>query len=113
VRFLIDMDLVDTARPVSPQDGVDLIRRLILPTLQICSEWQNDGRLLAGGPVGAAIHLVLILDADSVAELEELVESLPAWPLMRTTVSPLFTFEGRAQLLQRKLQHLQSRGVVA
>ena len=107
------MDLVDAARPATPQDGVVLIESYILPTLRRCAAWQENGRLLAGGPVSAAVHLVLILEAESVAELEELVESLPAWPVMRTTVSPLFTFEGRAQLLQRKLKHLQSRDIAA
>ena len=101
------MELVDSARPTAASDGIVLIEQYILPTLQRCATWQEEGRLVASGPVGAAIHLVLILDADSVEELEDLVENLPGWQLMRTSVSPLTTFEGRAQALQNKLKQLE------
>jgi hypothetical protein len=37
-----------------------------------------------------------------------LVESLPLWPLMETTVTPLTTFEGRIQAVQSKLKQLKS-----
>jgi hypothetical protein len=37
-----------------------------------------------------------------------LIESLPLWPLMETTVIPLTTFEGRIQAVQSKLKQLKS-----
>jgi hypothetical protein len=39
---------------------------------------------------------------------DALVESLPIWPLMETTVLPLTTFEGRIQAVQSKLKQLKS-----
>jgi len=37
-----------------------------------------------------------------------LIESLPVWPLMETTVIPLTSFEGRIQAVQSKLKQLKS-----
>ena len=108
MRYLIEMKLSDSARPKDPQDGILLIERYILPSLEICRKWQAEGKLLAGGPVSASIQLAIVLEVESVQELDALVESLPLWPLMETSVTPLATFEGRIQAVQSKLEQLKS-----
>ena len=108
MRYLIEMKLSSSARPKDPQDGVFLIERYILPSLEICRKWQAEGKLLAGGPVSASIQLAFVLEVGFVQELDALVESLPLWPLMETRVTPLTTFEGRIQAVQSKLKELKS-----
>jgi muconolactone delta-isomerase len=108
MRYLIEMKLSGSARPKDPQDGIFLIERYILPSLEICRKWQAEGKLLAGGPVSASIQLAFVLEVESVQELDELIESLPLWPLMETSVIPLTTFEGRIQAVQSKLKQLKS-----
>jgi len=108
MRYLIEMKLSGSARPKDPQDGILLIERYILPSLEICRKWQGEGKLLAGGPVSASIQLAFLLEVESVQELDELIESLPLWPLMETSVIPLTTFEGRIQAVQSKLKQLKS-----
>ena len=108
MRYLIEMKLSGAARPKDPQDGILLIERYILPSLEICRKWQTEGKLLAGGPVGASIQLAIVLEVESVQELDALVESLPLWPLTETSVTPLTTFEGRIQAVQSKLKQLRS-----
>ena len=108
MRYLIEMKLSGSARPKDPQDGILLIERYILPSLEICRKWQGEGKLLAGGPVSASIQLAFVLEVESVQELDELIESLPLWPLMETSVIPLTTFEGRIQAVQSKLKQLKS-----
>jgi hypothetical protein len=108
MRYLIEMKLSGSVRPRDPQDGIVLIEQYILPGLEICRKWQAEGKLLAGGPVSASIQLAIVLEAESVQELDALVESLPLWPLMETSVTPLTTFEGRIQAVQSKLKQLKS-----
>jgi Muconolactone delta-isomerase len=108
MRYLIEMKLSGSARPKDPQDGIFLIERHILPSLEICRKWEAERKLLAGGPVSASIQLAFVLEVESVQELDALVESLPLWPLMETSVTPLTTFEGRIQAVQSKLKRLRS-----
>jgi muconolactone delta-isomerase len=108
MRYLIDMKLSGSVRPRVPQDGIFLIERFILPSLEICRKWQAEQKLLAGGPVSGSIQLAIVLEVESVQELDELIEGLPLWPLMETTVIPLTTFEGRIQAVQSKLKQLKS-----
>jgi muconolactone delta-isomerase len=108
MRYLIEMKLSGLARPKDPQGGILLIEQYILPSLQICRRWQAEGKLLAGGPVSASIQLAIVLEVESVQELDAQVESLPLWPIMETSVTPLTTFEGRIQAVQSKLKQLKS-----
>jgi muconolactone delta-isomerase len=108
MRYLIEMRLSGSARPKDPKDGIVLIEGYILPSLEICRKWQAEEKLLAGGPVSASIQLAMVVEVESVQELDALVESLPLWPLMETSVTPLTTFESRIQAVQSKLKQLKS-----
>jgi len=108
MRYLIEMKLSSSMRSKVPQDGIFLIEQYISPSLEICRKWQADGKLLAGGPVSGSIQLAIVLEVESVQELDELIEGLPLWPLMETSVIPLTTFEGRIAAVQSKLKQLRS-----
>src|SRR5215471_16870279 len=51
-----------------------------------------------------AIGLALVVRAESIQELDDVLESLPIWPLMQTTVIPLTSFEGRRAAGRRRLE---------
>jgi muconolactone delta-isomerase len=108
MQYLIEMKLSGSARPKDPHDEIFLIERYIFPSVEIFRKWQAEGKLLAGGPVSASIQLAFVLEVESDLELDALVESLPLWPLMETTVTPLTTFEGRILAVQSKLKQLKS-----
>ncbi len=109
------MKLADSGRAASPQEGATFIEQFVLPSLDLCKKLQDEQKILAGGPVAGAIALALVVKADSTQELDELIESLPIWPRMETTVTPLTSFEGRAVALRPRLESLramvQQRGV--
>jgi hypothetical protein len=111
MQYLVDMKLADSARSKVPQEGINLIEGFVLPTLALCKKAQGEGRIVAGGPVGGAVRLALVVEASSIRELDEFVESLPLWAIMETTVTPLTTFDGRAQSLGPTMERL--RGLVA
>jgi hypothetical protein len=75
------MKLASSTRPTTPQEGVAFIEQFIFPTLEICKRLEDEKKILAGGPVGGAIALALVIKAESIQELDELIGSLPIWPL--------------------------------
>jgi len=104
VQYLVQMKLADSGRPASAQEGLVFIEQFILPTLDLCKKLEHERKILAGGPVGGAIALALVIKAESIQELDELIESLPVWPRMETTVTPLTSFDGRKAALRSRLE---------
>ena len=109
MQYLVEMRLVAQARPTTPEEGTAFIEQCILPTLELCQKLQDEKRILAGGPVSGAIGLVLIVNAESARELDDLITSLPVWPRTQTDVTPLTSFEGRAAVLRPRLERLKAQ----
>lgn len=109
MQYLVRMRLASASRPTTPQEGVAFIEQLVLPTLDRCKKLQDEKKILAGGPMSGTVGLVLIMNAESARELDDLVTSLAPWPRMETEVIPLTTFEGRQLVLQPTLERLKTR----
>jgi muconolactone delta-isomerase len=102
------MKLANYSRPASPQDGISFIEQFILPSLELLKKLEAEKKVLAGGPVAGSIALALIVSAESIQELDELIESLPVWPLMQTTVTPLTSYDGRMVAVRPRLERLKA-----
>jgi len=110
MQYLVDMKLAAYGRPTGgPQDGITFIEQYILPSLELCKKLEDKEKILAGGPAGGAIRLVMIVSAESAQELDELIGSLPIWPQMETTVTPLTSFSGRMVALSPRLESLKAK----
>jgi len=107
MQYLVQMRLA--SRPTTPQDGVALIEQFILPTLEQCKKLLDEKKILAGGPMSGAVALVLIVNAESARELDDLITSLPLWSRVETEVIPLSSFEGRQQGVRPTLERLKAR----
>jgi muconolactone delta-isomerase len=108
MNYLVELTLAD--RPTDSQEGVVFIEQMILPTLDLCKKLEAEKKIVAGGPLSGVIALSLIVSADSQPELDALITSLPVWPRMETTVTPLTTFDARAQAVRARLEQLKSQG---
>jgi hypothetical protein len=110
MQYLVDMKLAAYGRPTGgPQDGISFIEQYILPSLELCKKLEVEKKILAGGPASGAIRLVMIVSAESAQELDELIESLPIWPQMETSVTPLTSFNGRMIALRPRLERLKTK----
>ncbi len=109
MQYLVEMKLAAAARPTTEQEGAGFIEHYIVPTLEMCKKMQEERKILAGGPMSGTIGIAVIVESGSAAELDERVASLPVWPLMETTVTPLTTFDGRIATVLPKLERLRSR----
>jgi muconolactone delta-isomerase len=108
MNYFVEMRLADSGRSGSPADGLVLIEQYVLPTLEHCQRLEAEGRILAGGPVSGAIALAFIIRAESAREIDDIVESIPIWPRMITTVTPLTSWSDRALALTPRLERLKS-----
>lgn len=108
MNYLVQLKLAN--RPTNGQEGVVFIEQFILPTLELCKKLESEKKIVAGGPLSGAIALSVIVSAESAQELDALITSLPVWPLMETTVTPLSTFDVRLQAVRARLQQLKSQG---
>ena len=109
MQYLVEMKLADSGRSTSPQEGLSFIEQYALPTLELCKKLQEEKKILAGGPVSGAIALALVVRAESIQELDELIGSLPIWPRMETTVTSLTSFEGRMAALRPRVERLRAK----
>lgn len=104
MQYLVQMKLADSVRPRGPEETISFIKQYVFPTLEVCEKLLEEKKIVAGGPVGGAIALALVVGAESIQELDDIIESLPIWPLMQTTVIPLTSFEGRRVAGRRRLE---------
>jgi muconolactone delta-isomerase len=109
MQYLVKLQLSSSARPASPKDGIEFIEKFIFPTLELCKKLQEEKRILAGGPVSGSVALMLIVNAESALELDDIITSLPIWPRMETQVIPLTTFDDRMQSLLPRLEELRAQ----
>lgn len=109
MEYLVQMRLAASRRPSTTGEGVAFIEQFILPTLELCKKLEAEKKIVAGGPLGGAVALALIVRAESNADVDQVVESLPVWPLMETTITPLIRFDDRAQAVRSRLQQLKGR----
>jgi len=107
MQYLVRMDIADSGRAKSPQEGLTFIEQLVLPTLERCKALAAEGKIVAGGPVAGTIGLALVIEAESIQALDDLLEDLPLWPRMKTVVTPLTTFDGRGAALRPRLERLR------
>lgn len=109
MQYLVQMKLVAQGRPTTTEEGTAFVEQYIFPTLELCKKLQEEKKILAGGPMSGAIGLVLIINAESARELDDLITSLPVWPRMETEVTPLTTFDARKQSLLPRLEKLKAQ----
>jgi muconolactone delta-isomerase len=105
MNYLVQLKLA--SRPDTPQEGIVFIEQFILPTLDLCKRLEAEKKIVAGGPLSGAIALSLIVSVESAQELDDLITSLPVWPRMETTVTPLSTFDVRIQAVRARLEQLR------
>ncbi len=93
----------------SPEEAVEVLEKGILPMFDALMKLEADKKILAGGlPVGDRA-LVFILEASSHEEADQLLRDLPAWGVLKWTVTPLQSFAGRAKKERRVVKDFKKQ----
>lgn len=104
--FLVELDHVKSGSPLTPEQGRAFIEQVIFPTLARAEKLVTEGKIVEGGAIAGQIALRFILQADSLAEADRTVSSLPLWPLAQTRITPLVAFSERHGSVQALLERL-------
>src|SRR6266852_5866777 len=98
--FLIELDHVKSTATVTADAGRAFIEQIIFPTIARAEQLIAEKKMVSGGPVVGRIALRFIVEADSPADVDQMISSLPLWPVAETRVTPPVAFADRRQPLQ-------------
>ncbi|MEO6548643.1 MAG: muconolactone Delta-isomerase family protein [Ferruginibacter sp.] len=93
----------------SPSDGIAFIEIYVKPTLELAQKLKTEGKIIAGGAIAGEIGFSFIIEAETAQDIDNIIESLPIWPRMKTKVTPLISFEGREQTIKNRLEAIKKR----
>ena len=103
--------LVEGARgplPLSPEQAIALLEEVVIPAFEYAIRLKGEGKVLAGGlPVGDRAF-VCIIEAASNDEADRIVRDMPTWGVLEWKVTPLQSFEARAEMERKVVQELKS-----
>ena len=104
--FLVEIDHVKSGAPTTPEAGRAFVEQVIFPTLARAEQLITDEKILSGGAVIGRIALRFMVEAGSLAEVDQLVSSLPLWPLAETRITPLLSLGERRRHVQALMERL-------
>jgi muconolactone delta-isomerase len=107
--FLVELDHVKSGAPMPPEAGRAFIEQVILPTLARAEQLAAEKKIVSGGAVAGRIALRFTVEAESLRALDQMISSLPIWPLAETRITPLVALADRRTGVQAILQSLASR----
>ncbi len=91
MKYLVSMESIETGL-LPFQQMAGLIEQTILPGLETVQKLEKEKKVLGGGVLAGKRKGVVIIEAASNEELDQILTSLPFWGLMKVEVSPLMTF---------------------
>ncbi len=106
MKFLVEMDNIRSGQPLSKEAARSFIEGIIFPTLKKVVELAQEGRIMGGGAVTGRIAIRFIADVETVEQLDQMISSLPLWPVAETRVTPLVDFTDRRAHVEALLERI-------
>ena len=106
MRFLVTIDASDIGAGLPPEQIGQLAAQMVVPSLEQLAQWEQEGKIHGGGYAGARVS-VFVIDADSPEEVDQLLASLPYFPIVKAEVKPLITIGAlleRARAIEQGIQ---------
>ncbi len=107
MRYLVTMEFVETGPLLPPQQVPTVLRSTIFPTQEALARMESEGKI-HGGITAGARKAVFTLEADSNEEVNQILQGLPAWGILKVEVTPLLSFETRREHEEQALQRLEA-----
>lgn len=108
MQYLVTMEYVEPGPLFAAQQLGQMVEETILPSFDLLATWQTQGKVVAGGVLAGTRTATFIVEAASNDELDQLIEGIPWWGVMKTTVAPLQTFAKRAANDRALLERIKS-----
>jgi muconolactone delta-isomerase len=108
MQYLVTMEFVEAGPLLSAQQLGQMVEQTILPSFELLAGLQAEGKIVAGGVLAGTRTASFIVEAASNDELDQIVEGLPFWAVMKTGVVPLQDFGQRAANDRALLERIKS-----
>jgi hypothetical protein len=107
MEYFVEMTLASL--PKTPEEGISLMEIYILPSLAMAEKLKQENKIISGGPMIGKIGFAMIIRADSALGLDGIIDSLPIWSRMQTSVIPLTSFTDREIVVKQLLATIKKR----
>ena len=105
--YMISGTFIDPGPMMPPEKLAPILEKVILPSLEIIANWEEEGKILGGGlPLGDRAG-VYIMKAASNTEVDILLQSLPFWGFLKWEVTPLVSYKERIAQTRKGLEKLK------
>jgi hypothetical protein len=107
MKYLVNVEAIESGAIMNPQDVIQNLERVIVPSVKMMIDWEKNKKILAGGVFVGAKEGVAVIEADSHDECGRMLQSLPFWPQYRWKVTPLENFDDRLKQIDEMLGRLK------
>ena len=87
--FLVKTEYVEVGPLLPPEQVVTFVEQAVIPSLEMLIQWEQEGRIRAGGTFPGERAGAMVIEADSAEEVGQLLGSLPFWGQMKWEVRAL------------------------
>ena len=95
-RYLVTGTYIDPGALQPPEAAGKIWETSIGPSLEKLVEWEKEGKIRGGIMVGER-RGTFIIDVPSNDNLDQMLQSLPFWPLLQWNIVPLTAFDHRLE----------------
>jgi muconolactone delta-isomerase len=107
MQYLVTGEFVEPGALLPPDQVAGMIRQMVLPSHEALTNLRAEGKLLAGGYSVGERSGAFIFDVDSNEDLDELLQNLPYWGVVKFKVTPLQDIEGRRERDRKQAEQIE------
>lgn len=104
--FLVTGENIDAGYLLPPDQLVQIGEQALVPSFQILAQWEAEGRIKGGVHPGERDGAIII-EADSFEELDDMMNSLPFFGLIKWSTQPLIPFSTFSQQFPKYIQRIK------
>ncbi len=109
MQYLVTGTYNEPGPLLPPEKVVEMVENVVVPSLEIISQMQKDGKMLAGGIHAGSRVGTMIVEAASNEEVDQMIGKIPFWGLLRWTITPLVSFSDRAKWEAEGVKEMKKR----
>ncbi len=106
--FLVRTEYVEVGPLLPPEQVLTFVERAVIPSLEMLTQWEQEGRIWAGGVFPGERAGAMVMEADSAEEVGQLLGSLPFWGQMKWDVRALQSISSTVERERGILEQAQA-----
>jgi muconolactone delta-isomerase len=107
MQYLVTGEFIDPGPLLPPDQLAGMIRQAIVPSHDVLTNLNSEGKLIAGGYAVGERAGAFIFEVDSNEELDSLLQNLPYWGLVKMKVTPPQDVEGRRERDRQQAEQIE------